>query len=115
MALSLTLFLIGGNAPGVATAAHSGRELKSTEEISLNRAWKATRKAMNELGFAITREEKDASDSQAQLTALIDGGKIIKVRLIKQSDNLTEIWIRIEPIGSMSLSMWILGKIREQF
>ena len=70
---------------------------------------------MNELGFAITREEKDASDSQAQLTALIDGGKIIKVRLIKQSDNLTEIWIRIEPIGSMSLSMWILGKIREQF
>ena len=107
--------LIGSGASGVATAAYGSRELKSIEKISLHRAWEASQKAMKDLGFTITKEEKDPSDSWVQLTALGAGDRIIKVRLIKQSDNLTEIWIHIGPLGSKSLSVWILAKIREYF
>ena len=75
-------FLTGGSAPDVAKAAYIGGELRSAEEVSLNRAWDATLKAMNDLGFRITRQEKDVFDSQFHLTALSAGGKVIKVKLI---------------------------------
>ena len=105
-------FLMGG-AAGAGTVAYVGGELKTVEEVSLNRAWNATQKAMNNLGLTITTKEKDAFDGQ--LIAKGTANKTIKIKLNKQSDTLTEIKIRVGTFGDESLSLQILESIKKQF
>jgi len=106
------LFLMGG-AAGAGTVAYVGGELKSTEKVSLNTAWNASQKAMKDLEFTITSKEKDAFDGQ--FIAKGAANKIIKIKLNKQSDMLTEIRIRVGTFGDESLSLQILEKIKKRF
>ena len=105
-------FLMGG-AAGAGTVAYVGGELKTVEEVSLNRAWDATQKAMKDLEFTITSKEKDAFNSQ--LIAKGAANKTIKIKLNKQSDTLTKIRIRVGTFGDESLSLKILESIKKQF
>jgi len=105
-------FLMGG-AAGAGTVAYVGGELKTVEEVSLNRAWDATQKAMNNLEFTTTSKEKDAFDGQ--LIAKGATNKTIKIKLNKQSDTLTEIKIRVGTFGDESLSLQMLESIKKQF
>jgi RNA binding exosome subunit len=105
-------FLIGGAAGGGAVG-YFGGELKSTEEVSLNRAWNATQQAMKDLGFTITSKEKHALNSQ--LIAKGAANKRIKIKLNKQSNMLTEIRIRVGTFGDESLSLKILERIKKRF
>jgi intein/homing endonuclease len=107
-------FLIAaGGAGGIGTYAYIVGELKSTEKVSLNTAWDATQKAMNDLEFTTTSKEKDAFDGQ--LIAKGAANKTIKVKLNRQSDTLTEIRIRVGTFGDTSLSLQILESIKKQF
>ena len=110
--MSSTVFLIGG-AAGAGTVAYVGGDLKSTEEVSLNRAWNATQKAMKDLEFTITSKEKDAFNGQ--LIAKGVANKIIKIKLNRQSNMLTEIRIRVGTFGDESLSLKILERIKKRF
>lgn len=103
----------GGAAAGGGSFAYFKGELKSTEEVSLNRAWKATQMAMDDLEFHTTGKGKDAFD--AELSASGAGGKKIKVALKKISDTRTEIRIRVGTFGDKSLSRQILEKIKNRF
>ena len=103
----------GGAAAGGGSFAYIKGELKSTEEVSLNRAWKATQMAMDDLEFNITGKEKDAFD--AELSARGVGDKKIKVALKKISGTRTEIRIRVGTFGDKSLSQQILEKIKIRF
>ena len=102
-----------GGAVGAGTVAYIGGELKSTEAVSLNRAWKASQMAMGDLGFKITDKDKDAFD--AELRASGAGRKKIRIALKRISDTSTEIKIRIGTFGDESLSRQILEKIEKQF
>jgi hypothetical protein len=102
-----------GGAAGAGTIAYVGGELKSSEEVSLNRAWKATQMAMRDLEFSITDKGKDAFD--AELRASGAGGKKIRVALKKISDTRTEIRIRVGTFGDESLSLKILERIKNRF
>jgi len=102
-----------GGAAAVGAVKFVGGELRSTEEVSLNRAWKATQKAIGDLEFKVATKEKDVFD--AQLIASGAAGKRIQVRLKKQSDTLTEIRIRVGTFGDESLSRHILDKIKKRF
>ena len=104
--------LVGGAAGGGAVAYIRG-ELKTTEEVSLNRAWKAAQMAMSDLEFTITDKEKDAFD--ARIHASGAGGKAIDVALKKISPTRTEISIRVGLFGDKSLSRQILKKIKGRF
>ena len=106
------VFLMGG-AAGAGTVAYVGGEMKTVEEISLNKAWNATQKAMKDLEFTITSKEKDAFNSQ--LIAKGAANKIIKIKLNRQSNMLTEIRIRVGTFGDESLSLQILEIIKKQF
>jgi len=106
------VFLMGG-AAGAGTVGYFGGELKSTEEVSLNRAWNATQKAMKDLEFTTRSQEKDTFNSQ--LIAKGAANKIIKIKLKKQSNMLTEIRIRVGTFGDESLSLKILESIKKQF
>ena len=117
MILSLTLFtgcaavLIGAGAgAGAGTVAYVAGELKAQEEVSLNRAWNASVRAMEDLEFTITSKEKDAFN--AKLTARGAGDKKIQVKLKKQVEKVTEIRIRIGVFGDESMSRQILEKIK---
>ena len=102
-----------GGAAGAGAVAYIGGELKSTEEVSLNRAWKATERAMHDLDFRITDKAKDALE--AQLKASGAGGKKIQVVLKRISKGRTEIRIRVGTFGDESLSLQILDKIKKRF
>ena len=105
------VFLLGG-ATGAGTVAYVGGELKTVEKVSLNKAWNATQKAMNNLGFTITSKEKDAFNSK--LIAKGAANKIIKIKLKRKSDTLTEIRIRVGTFGDKSVSLKILEGIKKQ-
>jgi hypothetical protein len=104
--------LVVGGAAGAGSVAYITGELKSTEDVSLNSAWRATQKAMKDLGFAITSVEKDAF--YCQLVARGAGDKKVKVKLQRESDKLTQIKIRVGMFGDESLSLQILKKIRKE-
>ena len=104
--------LVGGAAGGGAMAYVRG-ELKTTEEVSLNRAWRASQMAMSDLEFTISNKEKDAFD--ARINASGAGGKAIDVALKKISPTRTEIGIRVGLFGDESLSRQILERIKRRF
>ena len=105
------LFLVaGGAAAGAGTVAYIKGELKTTEEVSLERAWNATQKAVEDMEFYITGREKDAVS--AKLIARGAGDKKITVNLTNVTASLTEIRIRVGMFGDEPLSNLILEKIR---
>jgi hypothetical protein len=112
MSMGCPAVIVGGAAGG-GTIAYLKGELKSTEGVSLNRAWKATRIAMKDLEFLTEEMEKDAFD--ARLSARGAGGKNINVALKKISPTRTEIRIRVGLFGNESLSRQILEKIKQRF
>ena len=105
-------FLAGG-AAGIGVIAFIGGELKSTEEVTLDRAWNATEKAMDDMEFTVKSKEKDALS--AQLIAILVSGKQVTINLKKESDRFIEISIRIGVFGNEFLSQRILDKIRKNF
>jgi hypothetical protein len=105
--------LIGGAAGGGAVGYIAG-ELKSTEEVSLTRAWGASQEGMKDMGYAITHKERDPSGVQFQLTARGADDKKITVTLIKKADTLTEIRIRVGTFGDEQLSIKILDSIKKR-
>jgi hypothetical protein len=104
--------LVGGAAGGGAVAYIKG-ELKTTEEVSLNRAWNAAQMAMSDLEFTITDKEKDAFDGRIHASGA--RGKKIDVALKKISPSRTEIGIRVGLFGDESLSRQILDGIKKRF
>ena len=104
---------MAGGAAGIGAIAFIGGELKSTEEVSLDRAWNATEKAMDEMGFTVKSKEKDALS--ARLIARLVSGKQTTINLKKESDRFIEISIRIGMFGNEFLSQRILDTIRKNF
>lgn len=103
----------GGAAAGGGAYAYIKGELKSTEEVSLSRAWKAAQMAMDDLEFQTLNKAKDFFDGEINASGA--GGKEIKVKLKRISDNLTEIKVRVGTFGDRALSEQILDRIKKQF
>jgi len=97
---------------GAGTVAYVGGELKSTEKVSLDRAWGATQTAMGDLGFAITDRHKDVFN--AELNARGVEVKKIRIALKKISDNSTELKIRVGVFGDEAKSQQILQAIKQR-
>lgn len=107
------LVLLGaGGAAGAGTVAYIGGELKASEQIALDRAWSGTQAAMDSLGFTVTSKEKDAISGE--LIARGASDKKITVKLKKQTDEVTEIRIRIGTFGDESMSRQILEEIKKR-
>jgi len=108
------LFVVGGAAAlGVGTVVYLNGELKSSEQITLDGAWEATQKAMEDLEFAVTEREKDGLS--ARLVARGSGDKKIQVSLRRVSDSTTDVFIRVNLFGDESYSRLILEQIRKRY
>lgn len=117
--LGITLFsnsgcvaalLIGGGA-GAGTVAYLKGELKSTEEASIGSVWQATHKAMKDLGFVVTSEEKN--NLSAKLIAHESDDTKIEISLESVSAKLTTVKIRVGVFGDESLSRLTLERIKK--
>lgn len=97
---------------GAGAVAYVGGELKSTEDVSLDRAWDASQIAMGDLGFAITDRHKDIFN--AELNARGVEVKKIRIALKKISDNSTEFRIRVGVFGDEAKSRQILLAIKQR-
>lgn len=85
-------------------------ELESVEKASLNSAWNAAQKALEELKIPITSKQKE--DTVATLIARGENDVKIQISLLKQNEDLTRIKIRTGAEGNESLSRGILEGIR---
>ena len=104
--------IVIGGAAGVGSYAYLSGELKSNEPIPLSSAWNATQKAVKESGFTVTSKEKDAF--YAKLIARGAKDKKVTIKLKKQSDNITEIKIRVGMMGDEVMSRQIYEEIKKQ-
>ena len=105
--------LLVGGAAGAGTVAYLKGELKTNEDVPIDKLWNATQAAIKEMGFAVKTEEKDALS--AKLVALTADDKTININLKKRNDYLTEISIRVGTFGDESLSKKILEEIKKHY
>ncbi len=108
------LFLIGaGAAAGAGAVVYVSGELKATDEVAIDRAYRATLAAMDTLKFRVTKTQQDA------LAALVVARRAddtpVTIRLKRQTDTLTEVRIRVGTWGDESLSRLIHDKIRSHY
>lgn len=101
--------LLGGAAAGAALYNHGS--LTATRNVTLDRAFIASRLALEDLGVIIVSKERDG------LTALLVAKgaeeKEIKIRLKKIFDDVTEINIRIGFLGNELQSRLIFDRIEK--
>ncbi len=103
--------LVVGGGAGAGTAAYIMGELKSMEEASIEKTWQAAQKAVEDLEFFVTTQQKDAFS--AKLIARSATDKKIKISLKRESEKLTEVRIRVGIFGDEALSLHVLKEIRK--
>lgn len=108
------VLLVGaGAAVGAGTVGYVAGELKGAESVSLERAWQASLKAMQQLNFKVTAQEHDKLTGK--IVARTSEDKRIKIGLKKQSESVTEFRIRIGTFGDETLSRMIYNQIKKNF
>jgi hypothetical protein len=108
------LFVAGAAAgAGVGTYAYVSGELRSSEAVKLDKAWNAAQAAMKDLGYTVTEKQKNGLEGK--LIARGPGDKKVQVNLVKKSDTVTEIRVRVGTFGDEGLSRQILDKIKSHF
>jgi hypothetical protein len=108
------LFLVGaGVAVGAGTVAYVSGELRAADEVTMDRGWRATMAAMDDLQFKVTKTQKDALAGEL-IARRADDTRIV-IRLKKQSDKVTEFRVRVGVFGDEDLSRLIYDKIKRHF
>lgn len=104
---------------GVAAAAGAGAvvykngELKSTESVSIDRAWTATEKAAKAMEFKPVSSTKDALGAKYEGVGAAD--KRVVVSLKTKGEKVTEVRIRVGLVGDEASARTILAKIQSQY
>jgi len=107
--------ILGGAAAGVGagTVAYIKGELKSTESVDIATAWRAGKQTLEDMGFVITREDRDAV--KGKLVALGVDNRKIRIKFERKGDHVTEVNIRVGTLGDEEVSRLILSKMRERY
>lgn len=89
--------LLVGAAAGAAggTVSYLGNELQVTHEVSVDRAWNAAVAAVNEFQFPVNQSKSHKDGTGGLLLARNSSGQDVVVRIIRQTDRLTEIRVRV--------------------
>jgi hypothetical protein len=88
------LFAVGVVAGAAAgTVSYAGNELRTTQEVSLERAWDAANGTVKELQFTMVETRKDGL--RGILRARNTQDQPIVIQTIRKSDRLTEIRVKV--------------------
>jgi len=100
---------VGAGAAG--TVAYVKGDLEAVEAVSLNDAYQATEKAVEEMGLFTISKKKDSLGAIFKLRDSDD--KKITIKLTAATESTTKISIRVGTFGSEAKSQMIYGKIKE--
>ncbi len=106
-------FLAVGAAAGAAGAgavAYVNGELKVTESMSLDTAYKAAEMALANLKMDIVKSDKDGLAAKMEVQATAD--KKATIHLRKLADKSTEVRIRVGVFGDESIARQIHAKMQ---
>lgn len=104
---------------GVAAAAGAGAvvykngELKSTDSVSIDRAWAATEKAVKAMEFKPVSSTKDALGAKYEGVGAAD--KRVVVTLKSTGEKTTEVRIRVGLVGDEAAARTILSRIQSHY
>ena len=98
---------------GYGAYAYVKGELKSTEDVSLNKAWAATQAGMKDLEFTVSEKSKDALE--AKLVAVKADLTEVTVHLEFETNSSTTFSIRVGTLGDEELSRRVMDTIRKHF
>lgn len=103
--------ILFGTAVGAGAVKYGAGELKAAENVTFERAWKASKRAIKKLNFHITDTSKD--DLYGEIVARGAKDRKVVIKLKKQSDQVTEIGIRVGFFGDETTSRLILDEIKK--
>ena len=110
------LFLVGAAAgAGAGTVSYIGNELHVTQEVSMNRAWNAANAAMQDLQFRVVQDKTVKDATGGTLYARNAKDQYIHIQLIRQSDNVTEIRVRVgtfDTTANREMAQLVYDKMR---
>src|SRR5262245_40401343 len=90
------LFVVGVAAgAGAGAVSYAGNELRVTQEASMDRAWEATKGSAEELQYSIVSSKTHKDATGGILIAHNAKDQSIQVRLVRQSDRLVNMRIRV--------------------
>lgn len=103
------LVAVGAAAGG--TVAYVKGDLEATESKDLDTVYAASKKALAQLQYNVTKDSKDAL--QAVIVTRDAADKKTKIKLTKVTDNSTKISIRVGTFGDKTKSNLIYQKIHD--
>ena len=96
------LFVVGAAVgAGAGAVSYTGNELRVTHDVTVDRAWGAAEAACKDLGFPVITGKSHKDAIGGTLVARNATDQPVEVQLIRQTDKLTEIRIRV---GTFSTS-----------
>jgi hypothetical protein len=101
--------VVGAGAAG--TVAYVRGDLEAVEPYKLNTVYAATKKAVNQLGYAVTKDAKDAT--AAEIIARDVKDKKITIKLDSTTEGVTKLSIRVGVFGDETWSTLIYRKIED--
>jgi hypothetical protein len=110
------LFLVGAAAgAGAGTISYVGNELHATQEVGMDQAWNAAIASMQDLQFRVVQDKtvKDATGGTVYARNAKD--QPIIIQLIRQSDRVTEIRVRVgtfDTAANREIAQLIYDKIK---
>jgi len=101
--------VVGGGAAG--TVAYIRGDLEAVEAKDIGTVYKATEKALEELGLVVSKKTKDALS--AKIIARDAQDKKITIKLNATTEETTKLSIRVGMFGKETKSRLIYQKIRD--
>jgi len=96
---------------GAGTVAYVKGDLKALEAANLDKVYKATEKALDELEFSVTKKTKDVLS--AVIVARDAANKKITIKLSAVEEDATKISIRVGTFGNETKSRMIYEQIKK--
>ena len=104
--------VVAAGAVGAGAVAYVRGELESSVEHDLDATYRATQRALAAMEFAKISERKSAVDAELLSRTALD--KKVEIKLVKITDRVTKVQIRVGFVGDEQLSLAILEKIKAE-
>ncbi len=111
MVLQTGCLVVAAGAAAAGTVVYVRGDLKATLPNSYDTVVKAANQAIDSLRFRKTEEEGDALKTEIEARTGTDTG--VDIDIVRVSDSLTEVHIRVGVFGDEAMSLTILEKMKE--
>jgi len=107
--LSACAPLLAGGVAGAGAVAYAGGELQTRKSAPLDDVWQATETALQDLDLTVTEREIDGL--QGRIVARTADDTEVRIRAERETDEITELGIRVGIFGDQRQSQAILERI----